>query len=207
MRNSVRVQRLPRAARVTGSVAALLTMVACASTQFDRYFDAHKWSDAASALQADSTVLSSESGLFKAATLYSSPDRPTYNPTLARELFERLLRTYPTTQKRQVVNDQLSLLYEIEKTKAASRASAESLRSRMAQLAADTVRLRASLDSVTIQLRAEQDQNGLLRKVSTRLENDLAELQSELNHLKAIDLGPRSRGSLSDTTARKPIRR
>lgn len=193
--------------RNAGAIVAILTVVACASTQFDHDFDAHRWSDAASALQADSTVLASESGLFKAAMLYSFPDRPTYNPTRARELFERLLRTYPTTGERQVVNDQLSLLYEIEKTKAGSMASAESLRLRLAQLTADTVRLHASLDSAATQLRAEQDQNGLLHKVSTRLENEIAELRSELNHLKAIDLGPHTHGSPGDTTAKKPTRR
>ncbi len=192
-------------------VASVLVIGACASTQFDRAIDAHQWSTAAAALHADTTLLDTDAGLFKAAMLYSFPDRPTYDPARAEELFERLLQQYPSSPLRQQANDHLSLLYELQKTSNASAANLQLLQSRIAQLVADTVRLRANIDSIAVQLRAEQDQNGVLRKVATRLESDLQDresqlsaLHTELNHLKAIDLRPRTRGTLGDTAIRKP---
>lgn len=201
-----------RTAAIASSVAISLVAVACAtSTQFDRAIDAHQWSSAATALKADTTVLDNDAGLFRAAMLYSFPDRPTYDPMRARELFERLLEQFPDSPLRQQANDHLSLLYQLQKTSDASAANQQVLLSTIAELAADTVRLRASIDSVAVQLRAEQDQNGVLRKVATRLESDLQDRESqlsalhdELNHLKAIDLGPRPRGALGDTALRKP---
>jgi hypothetical protein len=206
------VRRIVRLAVIVSAGVTTVAVIACAtSTQFDRAIDSHQWPDAATALKTDTTLLGTDAGLFKAAMLYSFPDRSTYDPERAIELFERLLKQYPNSPLRQQANDHLSLLYELQKTSNASTASQQVLQSKIAQLAADTVRLRASIDSIAVQLRAEQDQSGLLRKVATRLESDmqdrdsqLSELHNELNHLKAIDLGPRARGTLGDTAIKKP---
>jgi hypothetical protein len=192
---------------IFGSVgAAVLTAGACASSQFNRALDAHQWSDAARAFDADTALLHNESALFQAAMLYSFPNRGTYDPARARTLFEQLLRLYPTTPKRQTAIDHLSLLYELQRTENTAQARAQALEAKIAQLAADTMVLRARLDSIAVRLRAEQDQTALLRKVATRLENDLQDretqlhaLYDELDHLKAIDLKPSLRSKIGDT--------
>lgn len=187
---------------------------ACATartSQFDSAINARNWSDAATALAADTSLLHDESTLFQAAMLYSFPNRPTYDPARARDLFERLLKDYPNTSRRQSAIDQLSLLYELQKTNNNAVAKQQDLRAQIAQLAADTLKLRRSIDSISVRLQAEQDQSALLRKVATRLENDLQDrenqlgvLHDELNHLKAIDLRSTIRTPSGDTALKKP---
>jgi len=200
-------------ARLGRTAAVVFAVVGCASTQFDRALDAQRWSDAAAALNADTSVLDNESTLFRAAMLYSFPNRATYDPMRARELFERLLRQYPAAPTRQSAVDQLSLLYTLQRTADSAAAVKQQLQSAIARLTADTVQMRRSVDSVAVRLRAEQDQTALLRKITTRLENDLQDreaqiraLHDELNHLKAIDLKRplRTRGG---GTAKKPAPR
>jgi hypothetical protein len=194
------------------ATAALTTAIACATgTSFDRSIGSRRWSDAASALSADTSVLNTENGLFQAAMLYSFPNRPTYDPARARSLFERFLQRYPTSSMEQSATDHLSLLYELQKARDSTIVARQNLQSAIAHLVADTLRLRRSIDSIAVQLRAEQDQTALLRKVATRMESDLQDresqisaLHNELSHLKAIDLQPRIRPPLGDTAIRKP---
>jgi hypothetical protein len=207
-RQAVRVMVIASAALATIVVGACAT---AHTSQFASAMNAHNWTDAATALAADTSLLHNESTLFDAAMLYSFPNRPTYNPARARELFERLLRDYPNTSRKQPAIDQLSLLYELQKTSNAAVAKQEALRAQIAQLASDTLKLRRSIDSIAVRLQAEQDQSALLRKVATRLESDLQDrenqlnvLHDELNHLKAIDLRSTIRTPSGDTALKKP---
>jgi hypothetical protein len=193
---------------LTGGAAALVAS-GCASSQFNRALDAHRWSDAAHAFDADTALLHDESALFQAAMLYSFPNRKTYDPARARTLFERLLELYPTTSKRQTAIDHLALLYELQRVENTSIAREQVLQAQIARLAADTVVLHAQLDSIAVRLRAEQDQTALLRKFANRLESDLQNrearlraLYDELDHLKAIDLKPPLRPKIGDTGER-----
>ena len=206
--------RITRPFFITCAGFVILVGGACATartSQFDTAIDARNWSDAATALAADTSLLDNESTLFQAAMLYSFPNRPTYDPARARDLFERLLKDYPNTSRRQPAIDQLSLLYELQKTNNNAVAKQQDLRAQIAQLAADTIKLRRSIDSIAVRLQAEQDQSALLRKVATRLENDLQDrenqlgvLHDELNHLKAIDLRSTIRTPSGDTALKKP---
>jgi hypothetical protein len=208
-------RRVARPAIVACAGAAALMVLACAtartSSRFDSAINARNWSDAATALAADTSLLHSESTLFQAAMLYSFPDRATYDPVRARDLFERLLRDHPNTSLRQQAIDQLSLLYELQKTNNSAVAQQRSLRAQIARLTSDTLTLRRSIDSISVRLQAEQDQSALLRKVATRLESDLQDrenqlnvLHDELNHLKAIDLRSTIRTPSGDTALKKP---
>ncbi len=199
---------------VASACATTIIAIACATartSQFDSAIDARNWSDAATALAADTSLLHNESTLFQAAMLYSFPDRPTYDPARARELFERLLREYPNTSRREAATDQLSLLYELQKASSDAVAKQQGLRAQIAQLTSDTLKLRRSIDSISVRLQAEQDQSALLRKVATRMESDLQDrenqlkvLHDELNHLKAIDLRSTIRTPAGDTALKKP---
>jgi len=207
-------RRFTRPVAVACLAAATLTTLACATartSRFDSAIGARDWTNAATALAADTSLLHDESTLFQAAMLYSFPDRPTYDPARAQDLFERLLREYPNTSRRQQATDQLSLLYELQKANNNAVAKQQGLRAQIAQLASDTLKLRRSIDSISVRLQAEQDQSALLRKVATRLENDLQDreqqlnvLHDELNHLKAIDLRSTIRTPSGDTALKKP---
>ena len=207
-------RRVVRSVVVASACTATIVAIACATartSQFDSAIDARNWSDAATALAADTSLLHNESTLFQAAMLYSFPDRPTYDPARARELFERLLRDYPNTSRRQAATDQLSLLYELQKASSDAVAKQQGLRAQIAQLTSDTLKLRRSIDSISVRLQAEQDQSALLRKVATRMESDLQDRESqlkvlhdELNHLKAIDLRSTIRTPVGDTALKKP---
>lgn len=207
-------RRVVRSVVVASACSATIVAIACATartSQFDSAIDARNWSDAATALAADTSLLHNESTLFQAAMLYSFPDRPTYDPARARELFERLLREYPNTSRRQAATDQLSLLYELQKASSDAVAKQQGLRAQIAQLTSDTLKLRRSIDSISVRLQAEQDQSALLRKVATRMESDLQDRESqlkvlhdELNHLKAIDLRSTIRTPVGDTALKKP---
>jgi len=202
-----------KAAILRFGVACAVATFACASNQFGRAIDSHNWIKAATALDADSALLNDENTVFQAAMLYSFPNRPTYNPVRARALFERLLKEHPTSEMRQAAVDQLSLLYELERVDDASSRKQKELLAQIALLASDTVRLHASIDSIGTRLRAEQEQSSVLRRVTSRLESDLQDresqlntLHSELDHLKAIDLRPISRPRGGDTALTAPRR-
>ena len=195
--------------RLICGTAALLAIGACATIPFDRALDAHQWPEAATAFDADTSLRHNERALFRAAMLYSFPNRATYDPARARTLFEQLLRLYPTTSNRQAAVDQLALLYELERVQTVSQVRQQTLESKIAMLAVDTLHLHTRLDSIAVRLQAEQDQSALLRKVANRLENDLQDreaqlraLHDELNHLKSIDLRPSIRTKMGDTSNR-----
>ncbi|MFI5239411.1 MAG: hypothetical protein ACHQQP_06335, partial [Gemmatimonadales bacterium] len=109
----------------------VMSALACASNQFGRAVDSHRWSDAATALNADASLLNDENTLFQAAMLYSFPNRATYDPVRARSLFERLLTEHPAAPMRQTAVDQLSLLYELQRVTDASTVRVQALQSRI----------------------------------------------------------------------------
>jgi len=198
-----------------GAIAGVMVFSACASTQFDRAIDAQRWSDAASAFDADTALQHDESALFRAAMLYTFPNRTPYNPARARTLFHQFLDLYPNSSKRQEAIDHLALLDDLQRTQTENEQRTHELQAKIARLAADTIALRARLDSIAVRLNAEQDQTALLRKVTTRLENDLQDretqlraLNDELTHLKEIDLKP-SKAKIndkSDNVKKIPVR-
>jgi hypothetical protein len=190
-------------------VAAVFVVAACATTQFDRALNAHRWSDAASAFDADTALQHDETALFRAAMLYTFPTRATYDPERARELFRKFLALYPDSPNRQQAIDQLALLEAMQRVETVSDQRVRDLQNKIAQIALDTVHLHARLDSIAVRLQAEQDQSALLRKVTTRLESDLQDretqlraLNDELNHLKEIDLKPSVKAKSEDKSDR-----
>src|SRR6185437_12656890 len=81
-------RRVVRSVVVASACSATIVAIACATartSQFDSAIDARNWSDAATALAADTSLLHNESTLFQAAMLYSFPAPPPYDPPRARE--------------------------------------------------------------------------------------------------------------------------
>jgi hypothetical protein len=187
---------------------------ACASTQFSKDIEAHRWMDAARAFDRDSSLRNNEQALYQAAMLYSFPNRDTYDPTEARALFERLLQLYPTTQHRQSALDHIAMLDAMQLVRDSAVIRQQTTQNKIAQIIGQMYTLRARLDTVTSELRDERSQNALLRKIAARLENDLQDresqlraLNAELSRLKEIDLKPSLRNGVSGDTAIKPKKR
>ncbi|HEX3866739.1 MAG TPA: HAMP domain-containing sensor histidine kinase [Gemmatimonadaceae bacterium] len=184
-------------ARAAGTTAVavgammILSTTSCAPPVFERYVSQERWSDAAHAFAADSSLLNDEHALFEAGTLYGSPKRGEYDPARARELLQRLLIRFPSTRYRVEAADRLALIDSMTQARDASAARARDVEAQIAQLAADRQRMRAALDSAN----ARGDS---LQRATSRIEADLRDrdeqlraLRMELVRLKEIDLKPR----------------
>ncbi len=182
--------------RFTGGVVAVVALTlaaACASTSFDRHFDAGRFDVAVAVFAADSSLHSDERTLFRAALAHATPDQAAYAPERARTLLEELLRRYPSGayhhQARALAGtleraqQQESVAARIETELAALRTRLVSLEQRVRvqealheELSSGTVALRDTLERVQLRLRVREGQ--------------LRALQDELRGLKQIDLGP-----------------
>jgi hypothetical protein len=157
---------------------------ACATVPFERYVSQQRWPEAAAAFDADSSLLHSESALFDAAMLFSSPLRGTYAPDKARSLFQRLFALDPNTRHRVAAADRLALMDSIDTERRRASARLMEVQGRIALLEADTLRLRIRLDSALAARAAEE-------KSIAVLEAELRQLRLELARLKEIDLKTR----------------
>lgn len=172
--------------RVLLLFAGALWIGACGTSRFERYIKDRRWTEAALEVTTDSSLLKDEHALFRAALLYSSPDRETYDPLVASVLLERLLERYPRTHVREDAHRLWSLLQVQMATAAerdAQRAEARWLRHQVDSTAARVATLEADLRARDDQLRA---------------------LRDELRRLKEIDLRPRDTTRVQDSTAGRP---
>lgn len=178
------------AASRLSTIAVACAATACASVPFERYVSQQRWPEAAAAFDADSTLLNNERALFDAGMLFSSPARGAYDPDRARLLLQRLLSRFPASGHRLEAADRLALL----DTAIAARDRASRTREVEAQihaLVADTLRLRAQLDSLTSTRSAVERNTARLEADLRDRDEQIRELRSELARLKEIDLKPR----------------
>jgi hypothetical protein len=174
------------------ATTALLT-AACVHpmTQFDRYIAAGQWVDAARAFSSDSLLQNNEEAIYQAGVLYGTPDRPTYDPTRARDLYQMLLRKFPGSPHRDDAAARMVLLDEVLRTRRLAAAREKELEDRIAALTRDTQLLKTRIDSSAAQsdsLRGVVSRLDTQRKAS---EAELTALRTELQRLKEIDLKPR----------------
>jgi hypothetical protein len=188
MAQSRATARITRVRRATVSCVVMLAAVGCATTQFDRYLAQQRWADAATAFAADSSLHNDPRALYQAAVLYDSPDRPTYDPARARELFGQLLARFPASAYRADAASRLALLEQLLNGRADAAARERDLEARIAALANQVRQLHTQLESASAQ-------SDSLRRGTGRLQSDLRErdeqlraLRLELERLKAIDL-------------------
>lgn len=183
--------------RSTTPGAGVLTLVlclglaACAPPRFEQYVDAHRWSDAAELFSADTSLLRNDRAVYEAANLFGTPGLSTFDATRARDLYRRLLASFPTSRYRQDAFERLALLEALVRARGEATSRQQALEAQIAQLTARTRQLRAALDSAN----ALADST---RHAAAKLEADLRErddqlraLRLELQQLKAIDLKPR----------------
>jgi septal ring factor EnvC (AmiA/AmiB activator) len=173
------------------ALVALLGAAGCASSQFDRLFDAGNYAEAARVFESDPSLQGDERALFRVALAHAVPGSEVYRPAHARELLGRFLTLYPESSRRGEASRILALLQELERSerRAAERdEETRTLRGRIAEL-------QDRIDWLEASLERQERQANLFREITERLEEDLRRaeeqiraLQEELARLKEIDL-------------------
>jgi hypothetical protein len=170
---------------------ALLAVGCARVTQFDRYYANSQWADAAREFSSDSAASLNEHELYRAALVYGTPGRSTFNPVKGRQLLTLLLARFPETSHRDEAESRLMLLNDLQQTRDDGAKKEHELEGRIAELTRQTQELRARADSSV----AQSDSLRLaLNKLETERrdrEEQLRALRVELQQLKEIDLKSR----------------
>lgn len=199
------------------ALACVLVSAGCATTQFDRYFEAQRWSDAAVEFAADSTLRGDERSLFRAAQVFGSPKSSAFDPDRARALLEELVRRYPASDQVPAALSFIALLDEMQRIQTENTLRERELQNEIRTLTHEIERLEERIRWFESRFVAQEEQNETLRKIADRLENDLRRregeletLQEELDRLKDIDLGTQrsqrlpERGDRPGTNGQRP---
>ena len=165
--------------------------IACAPPRFEQYIGAQRWSDAANAFNADTTLLRSDHALYEAANLFGTPGLSTYDAARARDLYRRLLANFPASRYRGEATERLALLQAVLRTRDEAASQQQALEARIGQLTASTQRLRAALDSANALADSTRRSTAKLDADLRERDDQLRALRLELQQLKAIDLKPR----------------
>lgn len=185
-----------RFALAISAIAGCSLLSACATSNFQKSLDSQDWFAASEEFLKDTSLKNDESALYRAARLHGSPDRETFNPRLARSLYERLIWRFPASSKVQISRDQIALLDELERTRKQSEEKVRAAEFETQRLLVATQSLIFELDSLSKIQSRHKSRTDSLSAVIARLEADLRtkddqlrSLQAELAKLKQIDLG------------------
>jgi hypothetical protein len=178
------------------ALCCALAPTACATTQFDRHFEAGEYLEASRLFAADSALQRREQALFRAGLVYALPASPVYEPALARDLFERLLTLYPKTDYRTGVaflDGLLGELLRLERTAAERELEVQRITNRIAEAEERARWLEAMLERQELQATTFRDLTERLEAELRQTRGQLLLLQEELDRLKEIDLKERRR--------------
>ncbi|HLU25720.1 MAG TPA: hypothetical protein VKZ58_08445 [Longimicrobiales bacterium] len=177
---------------VTG-LLLLLGAAGCATTEFDRHFEANRFDAAARVFARDSSLHGQDRALFRAGIAHALPNSPVYSPQLARSLLERLVAQHPRSSYRDDAERLLALLREIERFDALAASREAELERRNGEIE----RLHEQIAWLEARFEVQEKVIEVLRQVIERLESGAREkeariraLQEELDRLKEIDLKP-----------------
>jgi hypothetical protein len=187
------------------AIAALgcaLASAACATSQFDRHFEAGQYLEASRLFAQDSALHRNEQALFRTGLIYALPASPVYQPALAQEIFQRLLTLYPKTSYQTRIAFLNGLLTEVQRLELTT--VERELEIQRLTLRIDEVEDRARwLETL---LERQELQTNTFRGLTERLEMELGEtraqlraLRDELDRLKEIDLRERRRAGQGTT--------
>ncbi len=179
---------------VLGFAAVALT-AGCARTTFQTEMRAGRWSAAVAAVSADSALPYDLRDLRDAALLHAVPDSASWDPRRVLLLLDTVAARggqLPTGVRRvqSLVRHHLGRMTTLE-SEIARVAAQRTQAHEAAEVAREAYR------RVVQELQGASEQRTLLHRVLARLEEDLrqrdaqlAALRTELDRLKAIDLGP-----------------
>jgi Trp operon repressor len=176
----------------TRGIVILALAVACVhTTQFDQYLAREQWLEAAREFSTDSTLRGNEHAIYRAALLFGTPGRVTYNADSARALLTRLLTRFPETSHREDAVARLALLDQLVTTQRTAEFRARALEARIDSLTRVTRELRSRADSTATQSDSLRATIVRLEAERKEREDQLKALRLELQQLKEIDLKPR----------------
>lgn len=199
-------------------LALLVPLVAGACTHaravssFDDHLRNQRWTDAAAAFERDSSLHHDVNALERAAALYATPNRATWDPDRAAALYDEARELADDHRLSPDAARISALVSEVIRARAERRARERELLDALARADSATHTVRLERERLLAIVAVNDEERALLVRLVARLESDLREresqmgaLRSELNRLKAIDLSPRQRTSSDSTTP--PLRR
>lgn len=189
----------------------LLSSIGCATSSFDRHLAAGRWDEAAQSFRADSSLHNDPRALYRAALVFATPERDTFDPAAARELFNRLVTRHPRSQYAEPARHYIGLLDEIGRVRTAAVMRERRLEQEVQRLQREIDQLQLNIDSleakITTQSHEAETMKALVERLETslrRCEEQMRELRVELDKLKAIDLrnAPRGGGAIDPSAGR-----
>ncbi|HEY2850253.1 MAG TPA: hypothetical protein VGI97_10270, partial [Gemmatimonadaceae bacterium] len=183
------------------AAAAAMMVTACAHARtFDRSLRAGRWQEAAAEFRADSALQRNAKAVRLAARIHAVPDSATWDPDRALELFARARTLAPKAHEKASDARVESELEYIVRERAARGAEMIVLRDSVAAVGKEVTQLNSELADLRLTNTTYESERAVLQHLAARLESDLhdreaqlAELRSELDRLKAIDLARSSR--------------
>lgn len=178
------------------ALGSALALSSCATSQFDRHFEAGQYLEASRIFAEDSALHRHEQALFRAGLVYALPASPVYEPTLAQELFERLLTLYPKTGYRTRIaflNGLLTEVQRLERSAAERELEIRRITRRITEVEERARWLESLLERQELQTSTFRDLTERLETELRQARNQLHTLQEELDRLKEIDLKERRR--------------
>ena len=200
-----------------GVLLGLPLFAACAhapsTTAFDDHLRHQRWTDAAAAFERDSSLHDDVRALERAAELYATPNRATWDPDRAAALYEEARELASGHRLSPEAARISALVDEVIRVRAERRARERELLDALARADSATHTVRLERERLLAIVAVNDEERALLVRLVARLESELREresqmgaLRSELNRLKAIDLSPRQR-SATDSTVLRPLAR
>ena len=200
-----------------GALLSLPLFAACAhapsTTAFDDHLRHQRWTDAAAAFERDSSLHDDVRALERAAELYATPNRATWDPDRAAALYEEARELASGHRLSPEAARISALVSEVIRVRAERRARERELLDALARADSATHTVRLERERLLAIVAVNDEERALLVRLVARLESELREresqmgaLRSELNRLKAIDLSPRQR-SATDSTVLLPLAR
>jgi hypothetical protein len=180
-----------RRAQVLCGITALLVTTGCATSLFDRYFEAGQYELAAREYEADPSLVGNDRSLYRLGLTYAAPGTPVYDPERARDVLAQFETRFPTSTHRAEARILVGLLGEITALSselAAGRQQRDAVAETIRRLETANTRLQ---DTVSVQQRRLQELQEELTRLETELEAKdagLRRLENELERLKRIDL-------------------
>lgn len=170
----------------TLTLAVGLVSAACATSPFDRHFEAGRYVEATESFEGDPELRSDERALYRAGVARAAAPFSVFDPDSARAHFNRLLVLFPETEYRRSAEAYISLLDERDRLSA----QIDRLRAEVERLNGQSEVLTAEVESLRVR---EKNLQGELRTVRGQLES-LKEIDLRHSRPQAGDTVPPTRG-------------
>jgi uncharacterized coiled-coil protein SlyX len=186
---------------IASALLVLGSAAACATSPFDRHFDARRYAEAAQAFEQDPALQDNERTLYRAGLVHALPDSPVYQPEVARNLLTRLLDVFPRSSHADEARSLLALLTELERSDREAERRQYELERQVSDLETDLQRVKHQVSWLEQRFETQESHiTALSRMVTDRhaelrdKDAEIRSLRAELERLQEIDLGPRGGG-------------